>query len=94
MYLEDSKLGINITCKNPDTGAETMADKHNSNFMEALLPEGSDCTIGLFHFSKELLNRRIYLNDKVRATLLIARRSTAEKYASFHTEGLQHCPTN
>lgn len=63
--------------------------------MEADLPQDSACSINLFHGSKKDHAKKILLEEKVRVTVMVSRRSyVSAKYKDFHKSGLQSCPTN
>ena len=64
-------------------------------FIETFFPKGANCDLQLYHARKEDLDRRVFLQDKVRATILVAKEDFVEKkFKSFHEKGLEACPTN
>jgi hypothetical protein len=49
----------------------------------------------MYHLTQEHLNRRLFLGEKVRVTVMVANREfTTSKYMDFHKDGLAACPTN
>lgn len=59
------------------------------------MPINSVCAISLQHLTKEHLNRRIYLSESVRITVMVADRSFLERnYLEHHASGVTSCPTN
>lgn len=50
IFLEDSTLGLNLTCTDVSTSKEFKILRPD-RFIESLLPEGSECTIGLYHLT-------------------------------------------
>ena len=59
------------------------------------LPEGGTCKLSLFHHSKALLSRKVWLEEKVRITITVANwRFIKKYYAGHHHEALARCDSN
>ena len=96
LFVEDASVSLNVTCVD-DEKKETYSKKvANGRYLESgNLPEGSTCKIGLYHESKQDFTSKLFLQEKVRMTLMVAKSDfTKAKYREFHKEGLMKCGTN
>ena len=95
VYVEDNTINLNLTCWD-DSGKETVTQKTSNQFLESSdLPKNNECSIGLYHATKKDFATNLFLQDKVRMTVMMAKTAfVRDKYKDFHKEGLATCPTN
>ena len=95
IFIEDSTISLRLTCID-DNKKETRNQVTHNQFLEsANLPKDSVCSIGLYHESKQDFASKLFLQEKVRMTVLVAKTDFVKaKYREFHLEGLAKCPTN
>jgi hypothetical protein len=72
IYVEDSGIGMHLSCTGSSHDDKQLGPAGAGAFLHADIPQDSTCKISLYHASKEMLNRKVYLEEKVRATVLIA----------------------
>ena len=95
IYLEDSNIGVRATCTDSDTKKETLSKDSKGVFYESYLPHNSDCKLALVHTSKKHLDKKVFLEEKVRVTIMVAKyENLVEKYKTNHKDGLNACPTS
>ena len=95
LFVEDDTISLNLTCVGAESRKQTKQKVSYSGFIEDSLPIGDECTIALYHSTKEAHARRVFLQEKVRATVMVADRTFVRgKYREYHAEGLAACPTN
>ena len=95
IYVEDSAIGIELTCTGPKDPKKKSPPTSAGAFIQADIPENGSCKFSLFHASKELLNRKVFLTEKVRVTVLVADWKFVKKnYHEHHYQGLAECKTN
>jgi len=93
VYVEDSGIGLHLTCTGGALDPNKKIGPSSAGaFLQTDIPENASCKLSLFHVSKELLNRKVYLEEKARATILVANwRYTKTNYNLHHEKGLDDC---
>ena len=73
VFVEDSSVNLNLTCWD-ESGKETKSQQTmNQSLESADLPHENTCSIGLYHQTKKDFATNIFLQDKVRVTVLVAK---------------------
>jgi hypothetical protein len=73
VFVEDSSVNLNLTCWD-DSNKETRSQQTMNQYLESTdLPQENTCSIGLYHATKKDFATNIFLQDKVRVTVLVAK---------------------
>lgn len=95
VFIEDDTVNLSLKCTDVN-GVVKNELTPKSQFLESNnLPKDTTCEIFLNHVSKQDFAQKLFLQENVRITLMVAKMEYVQaKYRDFHKEGLSECKDN
>ena len=92
-YAEDNTVKFELACTNDFKRSSSYSEA--SAFIQAELPKGAACKLALQSTKKVHLEKKVFLQEKVRITIMVASAEYAKEfYRQYHAQALSACKTN